>query len=611
MKNKKIIGFFAAGIALVTFATVSCVVSSSEPRKPANIKGNYSYAKEYLTWLIKKTMDEYHIKGMSIALVDDQNIILEKGFGYADVENKIPATKDTAYRIGSISKLFTGIAVMQLYEQGKIDIDKPLKTYIPEFSIKAHFDQSKYPPITPRNLLTHHSGLFCDLEKGISSSLDQQPSEVSLLDYLKILKNEYTSTPANLAEAYSNFGFVMLGMLVEKVTGQNFSDYVDKNIFQKLNMQRTSFGLPKRLQDNLAKGYAGDEEYKEKDSYSTDEYPSGAIRSSVSDMAQFLKAIFANGGNILKPETLNLMLTPQNKTPLDFDSTMGLAFKLDLTSVVASYHGGIYYPFFGTLMVLPKYKIGVIFLCNSLLPVSRISKLFEAIDNIEPITIKALELAYEVKTGKPFPQPSKQTFVAVTTLSEDELRNHVGCYNVGGDHDLAKITFSNGKLYMNLENKKYRLIPRADGTFSLREYVMRIIPRIPKEYRNTLFSFKTLAGYDVIARHEKNKKELWGVKLNLKPIPEAWRRRVGTYEVINAAESAEKEEYPLVIENDMFFWNKILANPISDTIAVVPTGHAFTLGGTTLQVIKENGEEIILFSGQKLKKKKISIKNAI
>ena len=84
MKNKKTIIFLASAISLVTFATVSCVVSGSEPRKPANIKGNYSYAKEYLTWLIKKTMDKYNIKGMSIALVDDQNIVLEKGFGYAE-----------------------------------------------------------------------------------------------------------------------------------------------------------------------------------------------------------------------------------------------------------------------------------------------------------------------------------------------------------------------------------------------------------------------------------------------------------------------------------------------------------------------------------------------
>jgi CubicO group peptidase (beta-lactamase class C family) len=602
MKNKKTIIFLASAISLVTFATVSCVVSGSEPRKPANIKGNYSYAKEYLTWLIKKTMDKYNIKGMSIALVDDQNIVLEKGFGYADVENKIPATKDTAYRIGSISKLFTGMAVMQLYEQGKIDIDKPLKTYIPEFSIKAHFDQSKYPPITPRNLLTHHSGLFCDLEKGVSSSLAQQPKDISLLNYLEILKNEYTSTAPGLVDAYSNFGFVLLGMLVEKVTGQNFSDYVDQNIFQKLNMQRTSFGLPARFQDNLAKGYAGDKEYKEQDSYSTDEYPAGAIRSSVSDMAQFLKAIFANGGNVLKPETLRLMLSSQDKASLDFDSTMGLAFKLDITSVVTSFHGGIYYPFFGTLIFLPQYKIGVILLCNSLPPISRISQLFEAVDNVEPIAIKALELGYEVKTGKPFPQPSKQTFAAMTTLSEEELKKHVGLYNVGGDHDLAKITFSNGKLYMNLENKKYRLIPRSEGTFSLREYVMRIIPRTPKEYKNTLFSFTTVSGYNVIVRHDRNQKNLWGVKLNLKPIPEAWRRRAGTYEVINATGADEKTE--LAIKNNILFLNKTFTNPISDTFAVVPTGHVFTLGGTTLQVIKEGGQEILLFSGQKLKKKK-------
>ena len=109
-----------------------------------------------------------NVTGLSIALVDDKGLIWAQGFGYADKENKIPATPQTVYRVASISKLFTATAIMQLAEQGKINIDEPLTTYLPEFSIKTRFPGEG--KITPRNLMTHHSGLPANFYKGIFSS---------------------------------------------------------------------------------------------------------------------------------------------------------------------------------------------------------------------------------------------------------------------------------------------------------------------------------------------------------------------------------------------------------------------------------------------------------
>ena len=109
-------------------------------------------------------MKKNSVTGLSIALVDDQRIVWAEGFGYADQEKKIPATADTLYRVGSISKLFTDTAAMQLVEQGKLDIDQPLKKYIPNFSIKSRYPDTA--EITPRQLMTHHSGLPRDRLKG-------------------------------------------------------------------------------------------------------------------------------------------------------------------------------------------------------------------------------------------------------------------------------------------------------------------------------------------------------------------------------------------------------------------------------------------------------------
>ena len=112
---------FLAIFILAAFIISGCTTA---PKKPDQITaGNYDYVKEYITWLAKKEMKKNQVVGLSIAIVDDQGIVWAQGFGYADAAEKVPATPETVYRIGSISKLFTVMATMQLAEQGKIDID--------------------------------------------------------------------------------------------------------------------------------------------------------------------------------------------------------------------------------------------------------------------------------------------------------------------------------------------------------------------------------------------------------------------------------------------------------------------------------------------------------
>ena len=109
-------------------------------------------------------MSKHDVTGLSIALVDDQQVIWARGFGFADKERNLPAAAETVYRVGSISKRFTATAAMQLAERGKLDIDRPLATYLPGFSIKSRFPEAG--SITPRTLMTHHAGLPSDRLKG-------------------------------------------------------------------------------------------------------------------------------------------------------------------------------------------------------------------------------------------------------------------------------------------------------------------------------------------------------------------------------------------------------------------------------------------------------------
>jgi CubicO group peptidase (beta-lactamase class C family) len=142
-------------IVVLCTTTVGAASCSTVPARPADaLPGDYEYTKQYLSWLIQKEMKKFDVTGLSIALVSDQRIVWAEGFGYADKANTIPATSLTIYRAGSIAKLFTTAAVMQLAEQGRIDIDKPLQTYLPQFSVKTRFPASGpipgFPPTLPR-----------------------------------------------------------------------------------------------------------------------------------------------------------------------------------------------------------------------------------------------------------------------------------------------------------------------------------------------------------------------------------------------------------------------------------------------------------------------------
>ena len=148
-------------LVLSIAALAGCTVV---PPRPTSVsRGDYASTQAYVTRLIQYEMNKNAVPGLSIALVDDQHVVWAEGFGDADVARKIPASAETIYRVGSISKLFTATAAMQLVEQGQLDIDQPLQKYLPGFAPKTHLQQAA---ITPRQLMTHHSGLARDRFKG-------------------------------------------------------------------------------------------------------------------------------------------------------------------------------------------------------------------------------------------------------------------------------------------------------------------------------------------------------------------------------------------------------------------------------------------------------------
>lgn len=179
-------------------------------------------------------MRKHDVQGLSIALVDDQRVVWAQGFGFADVAKAIPAGPETVYHVGSISKLFTATSAMQLAEQGRLDIDRPVQAYLPGFSIKRR--DSAQQPITVRQLMTHHAGLPASVLKGMWTPRPEPFARV-----VDQLEDEYLICPPDTVFSYSNVGMTLLGGIVQEISGRDFASYLQASLLQPLAMANAYF----------------------------------------------------------------------------------------------------------------------------------------------------------------------------------------------------------------------------------------------------------------------------------------------------------------------------------------------------------------------------------
>ena len=162
-----------SAVVLIVLLTIGC--ASTKMECPEAVKGDYEAAFAYLDDYIEARMKKSKVVGLSVAVVDDREVLWTRGFGYADKENGIAATPGTLFDPASVTKVFTATAVMQLVEQGKIELDQSVSHYLPKFSMKSRFSASS-DDITVRQLLTHHSGIPGDRLKGMLSRTNIWPT---------------------------------------------------------------------------------------------------------------------------------------------------------------------------------------------------------------------------------------------------------------------------------------------------------------------------------------------------------------------------------------------------------------------------------------------------
>jgi CubicO group peptidase (beta-lactamase class C family) len=316
----------------------------------------------FLDALIPAQLQNRDIAGAVVAVVKDGQILLSKGYGYADFAAKKPVLADkTLFRPGSISKVFTTTAVMQLVEQGKLDLDRDVNDYL-DFTIPKTYPE----PITLRRILTHTAGFEETLKNlFVPAASDMRP----LRDYL-IAAMPARIFPPDKVPSYSNYALTMAGYIVERISGEPFDKYVAAHILTPLKMDHSTFAqpLPETLEPNMSQGYLAAAQGPRKFEFVTAS-PAGALSATANDMSRFMLALLGEGtlegATILKPESVRAMESRQFELHPALHAMGLILMEYSMNGQRIFGHGGDTIFFHSDMIVMPDAHVGLFISSNS------------------------------------------------------------------------------------------------------------------------------------------------------------------------------------------------------------------------------------------------------
>ena len=318
----------------------------------------------FLDGVVYSQLDEHDITGATLSVVKDGEILVSRGYGYADLEEKKPIDPELSlFRPGSVSKLFTWTAVLQLVEQGEIDLYADINNYLNfEIPDMVYNNSNNSGPITVKHLMTHTPG-FEDVGEGLFVLSAEE--KLSLEEYLKKHLPKRVFPPGEVM-AYSNYGSALAGYIVERISGQAFEDYVKDHIFEPLDMNNSTFQQPPP--DDMASQmtrpykYVGGEYYEGGFEYISGA-PAGSMSTTASDMANFMIAQLQQGRyegqQIMQEETIKQMHSQQFVQHPDVPGmTLGFIEEYFNGERVIG-HGGGTTLFFTGLYLIPEQNLGL------------------------------------------------------------------------------------------------------------------------------------------------------------------------------------------------------------------------------------------------------------
>ncbi|MGB7444834.1 MAG: serine hydrolase domain-containing protein, partial [Coleofasciculaceae cyanobacterium] len=344
-------------------------ITEPEPTVPPSPTGsvlnNPQEFEEFVDNFFNEEMSKNHIPGAVISVVKDGKLFFAKGYGYADVKEKIPVDADkTLFRVASISKLFAGTAAMQLYEQGKLDLNADVSQYLTDFEMENPFPE----PVTAARMMMHTDGTTRE-RIGLAARTEGEMEPLG--DYLADHMPPIVWQPGELY-SYSSHSIALLGYLIEKISGIPFPQYVEENILQPLEMQRSTFlqPPPPELADNLAVGYQyHKDEFKPVPFLYLNIAPAAAMSATATDLANFMIVHLRQGryknSRILEEDTVELM-HEQHFTQHPLLPGTGYTFRERLENNLRMLgHLGSLRGYSSSLTLMPDQDIGIFIASNS------------------------------------------------------------------------------------------------------------------------------------------------------------------------------------------------------------------------------------------------------
>lgn len=321
-----------------------------------------------------KAIDGKVTAGLAVGVVQDGRFRLVRGYGFSDLENKVPVHERTVFRIGSVTKQFTAATILLLAERGALSVDDPVSKYFHNFPGGAG--------VTLRHLLNHTSGIHNYTADGFFRTAARQDRATSeMVSYIAGLNPLYDFKPGS-AWSYSNSGYMLLGAVVEKVSGQPFDQFLNKNILEPLELRDTAMDDLAEILPNRARGYEVSKESPT--GFANTSFISmsaaaaaGAMRSTPADLLKWQAALF--GGKLLRPKSLAMMIEParlsdgrltslgrrdkQGATP---PAEYGLGLTIDLQKGRRFIgHGGSINGFNAWIQSFPEERLSVVLLTNT------------------------------------------------------------------------------------------------------------------------------------------------------------------------------------------------------------------------------------------------------
>lgn len=591
-----------------------CFAGCNDSSSSSSQKTDYSATKTAMTPIITQAMADNDVVGLAIALVDGNRLVWSQGFGYADKAAQVPATDQTLFEIGSVSKTFTSMAVMRQVEAGRLGLDASLESVLPQFTIGAPLGNYPVPDgtITVRSMLIHHSGIPGDLFNGGFGLAKIPDYNTRLINYLR---DNHAEFPVDFVGSYSNAATSLLADVVAEASGRSFEDETGA-MFAGMGMAHSTF-YPEPLDlPGRAIGYSDGEPMP---FFYVNIPAAGSVVSNAEDMSRYMRTMLnhgkaPDGTRILGEKAWAEMLTPQNaNVPLDASLTMGLIWIVaDPTLAYAGklcWHNGATMVFRSHLELLLDHGLGAFVVANS-------DTASAVVANVAKETLKR---ALQEKTGITPPDVvlPASPFVSWDRAALDAL---AGVYVTESGYDLFEATDEGLKWTANAgagfdgnpaavasplddgepivptaaAKQTVLLRPRADGLFA------------SAENANEAYEFATVSGRAVIMQHTPGVRMLMSERFEpTAEVPESWLTRLGRWTPADLDPDDATRYMPGGVHLDFILRQengllvsvdesdtKIVLEPVSDTVCHI-RGLKRGQGGAVRVLTDNTGTELL------------------